>query len=431
MKRSRILRLIAVLAALALFAGACSSGSDSGGSGDLKTGDGVTSDTITLGLMSDLSGPAGALGKPIVDGQKAYWDYVNANGGVAGRQIKVVVEDHQYNPQTAQAAYEKIKSEILGLPLLLGTPISEALKPVLEEDKVLTSPASLSSGLATDPFFVMVGTPYAMSTGNAVAEIVKNQGGEGKKIALIYQNDDYGKDALKGWEVAKETYTFDEAAQITYNATDTQFNEQISQLVGSGADFVVIAGLPTQAAGILGGAAQQGFTKPAYGLAPVWNRALLKSPAADLIKQVLKIVSAQAYWGEDVSGMKTMLDAVDQYQPAYKDNPNDYFTFGWTQALVYHAIMEKAVDLGDITRDGMETAFSKVGKVDTGGLLPPLDYGDSPDTRVPSREDRISEPVADDSSYPAELKPITDYFESEAAKKVQVGDSTPDPTPTS
>jgi len=92
---------VAVLAAGLLVAAGCSTkapdSAGSTGAGGVKTGAGVTTDTITVGQLSDLSGPFAAVGKSITQAQQLYYDQISAAGGVCGRKINVVTKDTGYN----------------------------------------------------------------------------------------------------------------------------------------------------------------------------------------------------------------------------------------------------------------------------------------------------------------------------------------------
>ena len=110
MSRSKKSLAAAVLAGLLLVAVAgCGSKGQSnnassgggGGSGALKTGPGVTGKTITLGILTDLTGVFAPLGKPTMQANQLFWKEKNAQGGVCGRQVNLVVKDHGYDPQKA------------------------------------------------------------------------------------------------------------------------------------------------------------------------------------------------------------------------------------------------------------------------------------------------------------------------------------------
>ena len=113
-----------------------------------STSPGITDEEILIGNIQDLSGPIKELGLLIPAGSQLYFDYVNEKGGVHGRKIRMVTEDHQYNPQKAVVAAKKLieKDQVFCLYNVIGTSPAEAIRPILEENGVpLIAPATNSS----------------------------------------------------------------------------------------------------------------------------------------------------------------------------------------------------------------------------------------------------------------------------------------------
>lgn len=418
-KRQRLLGLLALAVAFTLVAASCGDDDDDEAGGDESLTFGVTDDAITVGEITDLSGPASSIGVPLTDGGHAFWEYANADlDGVDGRTVELKTEDSKYSPEEAAQKYDLIKDDIAMLGQLFGTPPTEELRPSLDKDLMIASPASLSSGLAADENLVLIGTPYAMSIANAVEWILEDQGNEGAKIALVFNDDDYGADALKGWEAAQEEYDFENAGEISVLATDTDFSSQVTQLQQADPDYVLMATLPTATATIIGTGAAQGLTPQYIGLGPSYNIAFLQSQAAPALEQLYKIVDSTAYWGEDVPGMQTMLDNLSA---EYEDKPDSFYIFGWAQALVVQKILERAAEEGDLSREGILNALNGIGEIDMEGLLPNLTYGATPEERVPSRESRILQFVTGNPDFPGGVEPVTDFFTSEAAEQIEIG----------
>ncbi|SVB36398.1 uncharacterized protein METZ01_LOCUS189252, partial [marine metagenome] len=91
---------------------------------------GVTDTEVLIGNVQDLSGPMKELGAVIPNGSNMYFDYINDQGGVHGRSIKMLIEDHQYNPQKAVAATKKLveKDQVFCLYQVIGTSPCEAIR---------------------------------------------------------------------------------------------------------------------------------------------------------------------------------------------------------------------------------------------------------------------------------------------------------------
>src|SRR5579863_9281080 len=136
--RKAAITLTAALAASLLAAG-CSSVATSSSSADSNstsggtsvaaaTAPGVTSSTISLGYLTDLSGPGSGAGTELWEGSKLYVDQVNSSGGVCGRQVKLSVQDDDYDPQTALSLYQQSSTQVFDYMAVLGTPILSALE---------------------------------------------------------------------------------------------------------------------------------------------------------------------------------------------------------------------------------------------------------------------------------------------------------------
>ena len=117
-----------------------------------------------------------------------------------------------------------------------------------------------------------------------------------------------------------------------------------------------------------------------------------------------------ALWGSSAPGMQEMLSDISKYAPGQR--PDYFFQAGYVLAKVDYAILKKAADDKDLSRAGLFNAFGSIGTVDTGGLLPTLTYGSSPNERVPSRDNII---FAIDPTQPGDVKPLTGDYTGGAA----------------
>jgi ABC-type branched-subunit amino acid transport system substrate-binding protein len=142
---------VAVATTGVLAVAACGSNSGGGGStpAGIPVGPGVTSSTITLGVLTDLTGAFATLGKTVTQGATLYWKDQNAKGGVCGRTVNLTTKDHGYNVQNAVALYTSMQPQVLAFQELLGSPMTAALLNSIASDTILTQPVSWSSKLLT------------------------------------------------------------------------------------------------------------------------------------------------------------------------------------------------------------------------------------------------------------------------------------------
>ena len=255
--------------------------------------------------------------------------------------------------------------------------------------------------------------PYPLETINGIDYAVNQMGKKGSKFAIVYQDDAYGQDCLKGYKAAIQAYGLQDVGQIPFKVTDKDFTAQATQLKNSGADVVWMASQPTQTAQIMGAATQ-------LGVAPQW---LLQSAAfsSQLLATPIKDVLLKAYiasygvpWGDsNAPSEAAKIAAIAKYAPDQK--PDSYFTAGWAYAIVTANILAKALANGDISRDGILTAFESLKDVSLGNGpgQPLLSYGPTPNDRVAFRSTTVFKVDAND---PAGYSPVTKPFVSDAAK---------------
>jgi branched-chain amino acid transport system substrate-binding protein len=215
---------------------------------------GVTATTVTIGGSVPLSGNAAAYAS-VARGADAYFDYVNARGGVNGRKIVYKYYDDRYEPsETIQRTRQLIQEDhVFAVFNTLGTEQNLAIRPLLNAAKVpQVFPASGATSFGRDwrkyayttagfqPSYLAEGRIY----GQAVGQMRKKA-----KVAVLYQNDDYGKDVLNG---LKQGLRFAGrggrvVAARSYELNDVDVSSQVARLKSSGAQVLVIVATPAPA----------------------------------------------------------------------------------------------------------------------------------------------------------------------------------------
>jgi ABC-type branched-subunit amino acid transport system substrate-binding protein len=424
--KSRPLRLVALLAALLLLAAGCGRDDDGGGDasgggqtdGEVKTGPGFDGTTIKLGVITPLSGPvAPVFGIPITAGNQVYFDKVNAAGGVAGKyKVELIKEDNVYDATQTKPKYDKIKGDVALFGQILGTPPTQAVLADLKRDGIVASPASLDAAWVREPNLLPIGSTYQIQFINAASYLIEDKGFKGKPICMVAVEGEYGDAGIEGLEFAAKELDFEIAVTARYKPTDQDFTAQIQQLKNGKCAAVFLTALPTQTAQIIGGAAQQGLTPQWVGQSPTWAGALATSPVAPVLQKTFLWSSEGATWGDEtVPGMKEMLADIKAYKA--DQQPDVYFTFGYVQAIAVHALLEQAVENGDLSRAGILKAVEDV-SVDYKGLLGTYKYG-KPSDRDPSRSTTL---FTVDPSVPGALKKLVEV-NSDAAKKLEFAEA--------
>jgi ABC-type branched-subunit amino acid transport system substrate-binding protein len=390
-----------------------SSGGGGGQSGAVKAGPGVTAKTITLGVLTDLSGVFAPLGKPTMQANQLFWKERNAQGGVCNRTVKLTVKDHGYDPQKAVVQYRELASNVAGLQQLLGSPITAALLPSLKSDQMVSLLAAWPSSLLPNDNIIITGTTYDVEMINGL-DYLMQQGKlkQGDKIGHIYFEGEYGENGLKGSKFFAQKNGMTVVEQ-KIKATDEDMSGQVAALKRRGVKAIALTTAPTQLASVAGIGAAQGLDVPLVGNNPTFDPALLKTPAAKALKANAFVVSSIAPFN---LGKPDVQQVASDYQEAYpKEVPKASAPFGYMQGKLMYEILNHACQNKDLTRAGIVKAAHQVKNLDTGGLTAaPLDY-----TSLGQPSERAVY-IAQPADEPGGLKALPQTFESDTAKTYEV-----------
>jgi ABC-type branched-subunit amino acid transport system substrate-binding protein len=406
-------KLIAMLLIGALIAVGCGGDDDdddatgdagSGEATEVQTDFGVTDDTIRIGLLADLSGPFAALVADIVVAQQAYFQRVNDDGGIAGRQVELVVDDTRYDvPTHAQFFQEMAAEDDTGVVMIsqsTGSPHTANIAQSLVDDDLVAIPLSWYSGWA-DPTLgqnvLETYTNYCLEAMNGV-QFMSDEGGQ--TVAIVSFPGEYGQDGAEGAKMAAEALGLEvvydgEGAVTPPTATNpTPDNSAVAQeIVDANPDWVWATVNPSTLATLMGQAAARGFQGKWSGNSPSYNDLLLTSEVAELIDSSYWISTYTVTVGTDVPGMQDLIDTIQAYDPDARTS--DAYVIGWTEAQIADAILRKAADNGDMTRAGVTQAAFEVDDIDFGGLAPAQSWQGEPNDYI-VRESYIFKPVLAD-----------------------------------
>ena len=173
---------------------------------------GLTATSIKLGITVPMTGIASPGYNKIPGAMKAYFDYVNANGGVNGRKITLVIKDDQYIPTTAVAKANELilRDKVFALVGTLGTASTKAISASTQLSKRGIPSLFVNTGFSgfadkkAYPTTFSILPSYQMEAKIMGKYLKENYAG--KKLALIYQDDDFGRDALAGFKQAGVTF---------------------------------------------------------------------------------------------------------------------------------------------------------------------------------------------------------------------------------
>ena len=329
---------------------------------------------IKLGNLVDMTGPTADQGKDIAKARNDAVQYFNEKGGVHGKKLELVSVEYGFQPPRAVAAYKKfVEQDKVLLVLGYGTPDTEALRPFITKDKVPYLSGSYSGHL-TDP----KQTPYNFPGGvdyssqiriflNYVKETWKD-GSRKAKVAFIYADNSYGRAPIEvGRAYAKEIGVDLVDEQIV----PTSFTDATSQLLtmkGKDPDFAYINTNTQWVPVILKDSHKLGL-KTKYFINNYGIDERTPKLAGDAAEGVLGIQDV-AYWGENVPGMKILMEVHNKLHPG--ETPNSPYMRGWLWVILTVEAIKRAGPNAD--GEAIKKAFESFKELDTWGITPPFTY---------------------------------------------------------
>jgi branched-chain amino acid transport system substrate-binding protein len=344
---------------------------------------------IKVGNIMPYSGPASAYGE-IGKTEAAYFRKVNAEGGVNGRRINFISYDDAYSPpKSVEQARKLVESdEALLIFQPLGTPSNTAIQRYLNAKKVPQLFVATGATKFNDPQrfpWTMGFNPSYQSEAHIYAEYLLKNHPQGK-IGVLYQNDDYGKDVLKGLKDGLNG-KIRIIAEAPYETSDPTVDSQVINLKASGADVFVNVATPKFAAQAIKKVAELGW-KPVHLLnnVSVSVGSVLKPAGLDNAKGVLSAGyfkdPTDPTWKDDAA-YKEWSAFMDKYYPD-GDKTSSFTVYGYLAAQTLVAVLRQSGDT--LTRENvMKQAASLKGlKLDM--LLPGMSIDTGPGDFAPIKQ---------------------------------------------
>ena len=215
---------------------------------------GITDNQVTIGAFQDQSGAAAVVGINMRKGMEAYFNWVNAQGGVNGRKIRFIVEDDGFQAARAIAATKKLveQDKVFALVGTLGTPgVAATIDYIMEKQIPSIYQGSGISALAFPPKkYIFPVQPNFISEGRIVATyVVENL--KMKRVALACEQTDIGTEGLRGVREQLAVYKMEPVEVVNFGAADVDFSSQILKLMKAKPDAVIIYSTLKPAAGFL------------------------------------------------------------------------------------------------------------------------------------------------------------------------------------
>jgi len=368
--------------ALALFALSCS-----GALAQKKYDTGATDTEIKIGNIMPYSGPASAYGI-IGKTEAAYFKKINDAGGINGRKINFVSYDDAYSPPKAVEQARKLveSDEVLLIFNSLGTPSNSAIQKYMNAKKVPQLFVASGGTKFGDPRnfpWTMGFQPNYQSEGRIYAKyLLKDK--PGAKIGVLFQNDDFGKDYLKGLKDGLGDKVNMIIADKSYEVSDPSIDSQIVALHDSGADIFFSWAAPKGSAQAIRKVGELNW-KPKFFLANTATSvaAVLKPAGLQYAKDIISTAylkdPTDPAWDKDPAVIKWRAFMDKYYPDGDKNNANNIY--GYVQAEAMAQVLKQCGD--NLTRENVMKQATSLKNFHSDLMLPGIMVNTSADDYFP------------------------------------------------
>lgn len=329
-------------------------------------------EVVKVGMSGPFSGGLSLLGQSVRDGVEVAFAEINAGGGVAGRKLQFIAEDDGYEPMRTIAAARKLveQDKVAALLAVTGTAPSVALLPLVQESKTpLLFPYAFAHSLTTplkrDVFTTLPEVRVQMRVlANYIVRTLKQT-----KVAAIYQNDDFGQDAVVGLE---ERFAKDKISvvKLPFDRGTTNFSGVVAQAKAAGVEHVVFLGIPKDAALVMREANNLGW-KPQFSGHNALGDPQTFQLAGPLAEGALAIAVMEPL-DSDKPAVKAFIAAQQKYKSGTK--PTTYSMHGYQAGRLFAEVLKRSGGKSD--EPSIVAALEGMKAYDT-GLMAPITF--SPD----------------------------------------------------
>lgn len=370
---SRGWMVLGIMVILSLVLSACSGG---GGAGTTST-EGTA--PVKIGGIFDLTGATADVGVPYAEGVKAFVEWINSKGGVAGRTIELISNDYAYKVPNAEQLYSQyVTQDKVAAIQGWGTGDTEALRTKIAADKIPFMSASYSANLAAiadAPYNFLIGTTYSDQMVIALRWALQDWAAKGQsgapKVAFLYNDSPFGKSPLpEGQAFAQENGI--EMLEVAMPRGATDLTAELTQVKDFAADYIIIQN--TSGPGSLAAKNAKSLGIPAQIICLNWcadeNLVKLAGEAAEGVVGTIPFAPPSA----GVAGLKEIQEYA-QSKGVNLDEKGLHYVQGWiTMAVMAEGIKRVAEGGKEINGENIRAALETMTGFGTGDITTPLSF---------------------------------------------------------
>ena len=402
MRRALVLPVVALASALTLTG--CSMAAPSGTQAkpkDLTTDVGVTRAEITLGALTEYSGPFTDFGIGVVHGQQVWVKETNTAGGICGRKIKLEIRDDEDDVSKAKTQYAALEPTVLGFMQILGSSVTTALSQSLIDNETTAIVLSRSSDLLSNPYVITPATTYDVEMINALSYLME-QGKihDGDTVGHLWLDGEYGTNGLRGAKYfAQRHHLTLRDAKVT---TTSDMRHFVAAFAGAPrVTAIALSTTPDQTAAALTANQQLRLNVPMIGNSAAFSPQLLFGPAAGALGN-LSVMESSVPFSAVAPRAQHVAEAYRQ--AGYLQLPNSGVPYGYAIGKIWGQLLKRACTNGNMSRSGIQEALLQSTNITTDGLVADLNFT-KPGSPA-SRETSVDVPDAAALGGLREVKPL-------------------------
>jgi branched-chain amino acid transport system substrate-binding protein len=279
--------------------------------------------------IQDLSGPLAGFGKQVRLGMMLRVDEINEQGGVNGRKLKLLVEDSGYDPKKAVLAAQKLvnQDKIFIMAGHIGTAQNNAAMPVQFEKNVINFFPVTAAREMYEPFHRLkysFAATYYDQVRTTMPKLVKDKGA--KKVCVIYQDDEFGLEVLRGGEAGLKTMGMEFAEKTSYKRGATDFSSQVARMKSSGCDFVLLGTIIRETIGTIAESRKAGFSPTFMGTSASYTD-LIHKLGGKAMDGLYATMTVQNPYLDEAS--KAISFWANKYKTKFNEDPTVFSVYGY------------------------------------------------------------------------------------------------------
>ena len=364
---------------------------------------GISKTEIVIGTIQDLSGPIAAFGKQSRNGIQMRVDEANEKNGINGRKFKLMVEDNGYDPKKALLAAQKLvtNDEVFAILGHIGTAPNMAAMPIQFEKNVINFfPLSGSREMFEPPEKLKMAffAPYFDQMRIIVPQLVKQK--SAKKVGIIYQDDEYGLEVLRGTEAGLKSASMRLAEKTSFKRGATDFSSQIAKLKAADCDLVVLGTIIRETVGAVGEARKTGFNPTFVGPSAMYTH-LIHALGGKAVEGVYGVHTIAHPYADDPHA--PVREWAAKYKTKFNEDATVFSVYGYYMMDIFAKAVEKAG--ANLTTDTFNNAMETT--------TFPRDMFGAPECRITKTDRLCNSKVRLAQIKDGRWVSISDYFAAE------------------